>query len=71
MKQLFLAIAALRDDTDKNQWFKINNDSMLNTDINIYPSFKEWFCPDTDKIYEELADQYHKASIKELIEHFK
>ena len=57
-EELFLALAALRDDSDKNQWF---------TD-------------DTCDIWEmseyELPSHYmqlegHKATIEEIIEHFK
>lgn len=66
---LFLAIAALRDDTDKNQWF-------------VYPNENIWFiCNDYDINYvrEYIRDsvQYawfhcsHKATVNELIEHFK
>lgn len=68
-EDLFLAIAALRDDTDKNQWF-------------VYPNENIWFiCNDYDINYvrEYIRDsvQYawfhcsHKATVNELIEHFK
>lgn len=68
-EELFLAIAALRDDTDKNQWF-------------VYPNENIWFiCNDYDINYvrEYIRDsvQYawfhcsHKATVNELIEHFK
>ena len=66
---LFLAIAALRDDTDKNQWF-------------VYPNENIWFiCNDYDINYvrEYIRDSVqsawfhcsHKATVEELIEHFK
>ena len=66
---LFLAIAALRDDTDKNQWF-------------VYPNENIWFiCNDYDINYvrEYIRDSVqsawfhcsHKATVNELIEHFK
>ena len=68
-ESLFLAIAALRDDTDKNQWF-------------IYPNENIWFiCNDYDINYvrEYIRDSVqsawfhcsHKATVEELIEHFK
>lgn len=66
---LFLAIAALRDDTDDSQWF-------------VYPPENIWFiCDDDDINYarENIKDSVqaawfhcsHKATVKELIEHFK
>ena len=65
---LFLAIAALRDDTDDSQWF-------------VYPPENIWFiCDDDDINYarENIKDSVqaawfhcsHKATVKELIEHF-
>ena len=68
-EDLFLAIAALRDDTDKNQWF-------------VYPNENIWFiCNDYDINYvrEYIRDSVqsawfhcsHKATVNELIEHFK
>lgn len=62
-KELFLAIAALRDDIDIDQWF---------TDG------KEWFQCQYLKAgmhYQDkpeiLFEKWHKASVNELIEHFK
>lgn len=64
-EDLFLAIAALRDDTDKNQWF---------TDGDL------WFkCGDETVEYHlnhlnhlnECGGKIHKATVDELIEHFK
>lgn len=71
-EELFLAIAALRDDSDKNQWFASNY-----FDVNMKPDrfvictindYKEFFgdCP-----YTKNYDDYHKATVEELIEHFK
>lgn len=68
-ESLFLAIAALRDDTDDSQWF-------------VYPPENIWFiCDDDDINYarENIKDSVqaawfhcsHKATVKELIEHFK
>lgn len=62
-EDLFLAIAALRDDTDKNQWF---------TDI---PG--HWYiCPLNEgwkfvRSHPVLSDfNAHKATVNELIKHF-
>lgn len=62
-EELFIAIAALRDDTDDNQWF---------TDS------KEWFQCQYLKVGmhyhdkpEILFEKWHKATVNELVEHFK
>ena len=68
-EDLFLAITALRDDTDDSQWF-------------VYPPENIWFiCDDDDINYarENIKDSVqaawfhcsHKATVEELIEHFK
>jgi len=54
-KECFLAIAALRDDSDKHQWF---------TDGQI------WVKSDV-RCFVCNSLKFHKASINELIEHFK
>ena len=63
-EELFLAIAALRDDTDKYQWF---------TDGDLWI-----MCPkikfSTYWVYNDIdvnTDTIHKATVDELIEHFK
>lgn len=68
----FLALAALRDDTDKNQLFCSNyfdrhnkpDDWQLCTEDN----YKDFFgdCP-----YMRNYDDYHKATVEEIIKHFK
>ena len=56
-EKLFLAIAALRDDTDKYQWF-------------ISPEGVWVYNKDYDSIL-EVSLKWHKATVNELIEHFK
>ena len=60
-ENLFLAISALRDDTDKNQWF---------TD-----GYHWEICPDEVAYINAWINNYesspHKATVEELIEHFK
>ena len=53
-EELFLDIAALRDDTDKYQWF---------TDGDLWFKCGDEVCNEGRKI--------HKATVNELIEHFK
>ena len=58
-EELFLALAALREDTDKNQY--------------CIDSEGNWFL--YNKIYVRLLSKtnvnYHKATVEEIIEHFK
>ena len=60
-EDLFLAIAALRDDTDKHQWF---------TD-----GYHWEKCTDEVAYINAWIDRYeyspHKATVEELIEHFR
>lgn len=62
-EELFLAIAALRDDIDKNQWF---------TDGNLWFKCGDEICDETIDYYlNRYNRKYHKATVEELIEHFK
>lgn len=70
-EELFLALAALQDDTDENQWF-------------VYPPTNYWFKCDKINI-ENFRNEpsikmscqgawlygNHKATVEELINHFK
>lgn len=60
---LFLAIAALRYDTDDSQWFTDGEDWFLCQYLKVGMHYQ-------DKP-EILFDKWHKASVDELIEHFK
>ena len=69
-EELFLAIAALRRDTDINQWFIMDVEEYM--DINQ----GDWFiATDRNKgkhIGTQIDPMYcHKATVEELIEHFK
>ena len=63
-EELFLSIASLRDDSDKHQWF--TNDVFWVKCSHIELKHE------LDNNYEEfcVAD-FHKATVDELIEHFK
>ena len=63
-EELFLAIAALRDDTDKYQWFTDGDKWILCPAIK-FSSY--WVYNDIDV----NIDTVHKATVDELIEHFK
>lgn len=62
-ESLFLAIAALRYDTDDSQWFTDGEDWFLCQYLKVGMHYQ-------DKP-EILFDKWHKASVDELIEHFK
>lgn len=62
-EELFLAIAALRDDTDKYQWF---------TDGDLWFKCGDEVCNETIEYYlNKYGRKNHKATVNELIEHFK
>lgn len=62
-EELFLAIAALRDDIDKNQWF---------TDGDLWFICGDEMCDENIKYYlSEYNRLFHKATVIELIERFK
>lgn len=69
-EELFLSIASLRDDTDKYQWF------IMDVEIYVYIPKGTWF-QSTDRnggrhVGTQIESLYcHKATVKELIEHFK
>jgi hypothetical protein len=63
-EELFLAIALMQDDVDKNQWFKTNNGVEIDTYTS--PSYKEWYLF-TGKEVNFPFDKYHKATVNELI----
>lgn len=71
-EDLFLALAALRDDTDKYQWFIYNSmDCTVEKLRNFY-----WFKCEEDKIedmmyWDCMYLNCTKATVKEIIEHFK
>lgn len=69
-ESLFLALAALRDDNDKAQWFKENNSDLWVQCTSEKFEFYEWH--NINGIYEEvnISDNFHKATVEELIKHF-
>ena len=69
-EELFLALAALRDDSDVNQWFVMDVEEYVNINQG------DWFlATDRNKgkhIGTQIDPMYcHKATVEELIEHFK
>ncbi len=62
-EELFIALSALRYDTDYKQWFTDGKDWFLCQYLKVGMHYQ-------DKP-EILFDKWHKASVNELIEHFK
>ena len=71
-EELFLALAALRDDTDINQWFIYNSMDCIIEKLRTI----DWFICEENSIedfayYDSLYLNCHKATAEEIIEHFK
>ena len=69
-EDLFLAIAALSNDTDYMQWFVCNEDHLTHQ-MNEYKRGDFQLCKDNKACINKVLPAWHKASVKELIEHFK
>ena len=73
-EELFIALAALRDDTNENQWF-IAQDTMWDEnyygEITVYYEENEWLMWGYYSLMEEIPSDFRKATVEELIEHFK
>ena len=69
-EELFLALAALRDDTDINQWF------IMDVEEYLYINQGDWFLATNRNGGKHIGTQIdpmycHKATVEEIIEHFK
>lgn len=69
-EELFLALAALRDDTDKDQWFTDGTDWAIWREDSSFrgkpiTGFEFHYLPSNTNY-----NKYHKATAKEIIEHF-
>lgn len=69
-EELFIALAALRDDISENQWFVM--------DVEVYSTISkgEWFLSTNPQGGKHVGTQIeplycHKATVEEIIEHFK
>jgi len=77
-EDLFLAIAALRDDSNYMQWFITDSilsvsysDSIGNDHYFIEPKGIMFFWDENWDNATIISGRYHKATVDELIEHFK
>ena len=64
-EELFLALAALRDDTDINQWIIDEANKCFGPD-------NSWMICDKDDMNDRVVyTHYRKATVEEIIQHFK
>lgn len=73
-EELFIALAALRDDTDKNQWFIAKVplwDETYTGEIITYFEEGQWFKYNDFPYIETMPSYFRKATVEEIIEHFK
>ena len=64
-EELFLALASLRDDTDKNQW-------VIDEANECFGWENSWSICDKDDMNERVVyTHYRKATAKEIVENFK
>ena len=73
-EELFLALAALRDDTNENQWFIAQRtmwDENYNGEITVYYEEGEWLLWDYYSFMEDMPSDFRKATVEEIIEYFK
>lgn len=64
-EELFLALVALRDDSDKNQW-------IIDEANECFGLEDSWFICDKDDMNERaIYTHYKKATVEEIINHFK
>ena len=64
-EKLFFALAALRDDTDKNQWIIDEANECFGVD-------DSWMICDKDDMNDRVVyTHYRKATVEEIIERFK
>lgn len=68
--ELFLALAALRDNNDYMQYFTNGYDFIL-CDRKDWVDMYSVLCSGESHGYQDVLDNYHKASKEEIIEYFK
>ena len=72
-EELFFALAALRDDTNENQWFIAQRtmwDENYNGEITVYYEENEWLMWGYYSLMEEIPSDFRKATVEEIIAHF-
>ena len=67
-EELFLALVALRDDSDYMQWF-VNQNGYFEMCFN--DKVENYLCGYGVRKYRQIDETYRKATVEEIIEHFK
>ena len=73
-KELFIALAALQDDTNENQWFIAQRtmwDENYSGEITEHYKEGEWLLWGYYSFMEDIPSDFRKATAEEIIEHFK
>ena len=66
-EELFLALAALRNDSDYMQWF-VNKNGYFEMCFN--DKVENYLCGYGVRKYRQIDETYHKVTVKEIVEHF-
>lgn len=72
-EEMFLALAALRDDSNEHQWFIALDtvyDENYNGEINVYYEKGEWLLWGYYSLMEDMPSDFRKATAEEIVEHF-
>lgn len=73
-EEMFLALAALRDDTNEHQWFIAIEeiwDENYDGEITVYFEEGEWLLWNYYTFMKDMPSYFRKATVEEIIEHFK
>lgn len=73
-EDLFLALAALRDDSVENQWFIATDtlwDENYNGEITTYFEKGQWLKYEDSSYIEDLPSYFRKATIEDIVMHFQ
>lgn len=69
-EKAFLAIASLRNDTDRNQWFICKQEYISTHSMNLVSPGTWQLNTQFDKLTTSLKNLWRKATAKEIVEHF-
>lgn len=70
-EELFLALAALRNDSDKNQWFICREEYISNHTMDLIKIGTWQLNTQHDKLTYSLKKLWRKANKREIIKHFE
>lgn len=70
-EEMFLALAALRDDTDRDQWFICKEEYISTHTMDLVRTGTWQLNTQSDRLSYGLRRLWRKATAKEIVEHFK